>query len=191
MSIILATLTLMLADSLASWGHCRTSDPEKVQRLRGALVGTTGDWGLCDQFFAWYADPDEGALPTGSNDQSLDALIVSVDGLAWSDGKSRGLHPVHEPVWAVGSGMELALGAVYAGACLLEALAIVCERGASCGWPVRWYSLDGREGVITREHWLTCTQLPLLLLERPYPHGLRPAETANNGYREAPCTIIP
>lgn len=190
MSILVATPTLMLADSCASWGACRTHDPQKVQRIAGALVGTTGEWGPCDLFYQWYAQQDD-PPPVTSSETQMDALILSSEGLCWSDGRSKGLHPLHEPVWAVGSGMQLALGAVWAGACLLDALAVTCERGASCGWPVRWYSLDGRAGVITRDQWATCTGVPVGLLESPYPQGLRAAARANNGYREVPCTIMP
>jgi hypothetical protein len=171
MTIIIATTSGIVSDSQTRWGDAVLATPFKIKQCGAALVGVAGDWGLADAWLAAYRPDTELPVLQASGDRTIDVLVVWQEALWWADQLSTVLSPLHEPVWAVGSGMFLALGALWAGASVLEAAAITCERGSGCGWPLQWRDVAGNGGCLRRESWLTNTSIHEKILdERPWPY---------------------
>lgn len=103
----------------------RSSTVEKVVRLPdGSLLGCSGDSPDCEAFRQWVVGGQVGPRPSA---KSLSALHLQPDGtlLYYS---VRGLGVTAEAPAAVGSGNELALGAMLAGVSPKRAVEIAAER---------------------------------------------------------------
>lgn len=110
-------------------------DRPKVHRLDdGRIVGAAGNSFDADAWVAWVSTGKNGDCPIQGD--SFVALILNLDGsVLWVDHKGR---EVLTPVpCAIGSGEEIALGAMDAGVSPYRAVEIACNRDIYSGGPVR------------------------------------------------------
>ena len=108
--------------------HC-----EKLYRIRGRLVGVCGeDKGTLAyvEFFTKGGKPDDWEFSDAS------ALVLCPKrGILHYDASGRP-DPVKESFFAIGSGAQVALGAMEHGATAAEAVAAACRWNTECGLPV-------------------------------------------------------
>ena len=103
---------------------------QKVHRLKdGRVVGACGLTTSCQQLIRWL---DEGGeKPT--LDEDVVALVLNVDGsVDWIDNNFEIVRGQMLPA-AIGSGGDLATGAMLAGKSPKEAVELVCTRQIDCG----------------------------------------------------------
>lgn len=134
MTIIITDGKEMVADKM-SWGTT-INTTTKVFKINGMMVGFAGRQLNIESAKKWAEDgfiPD--AMPESQKDreQSCSIMAVNQEGeiLVYENGpypwkSESGLH-------ATGTGAELALGAVFAGATLATAVCIAIHRGGMCG----------------------------------------------------------
>lgn len=126
---------------------------EKIQRINGWLIGTAGDSTAGDQFKLWFGDtcklgrlekPPESILLNGAEHKSsLTVLMVNC--------KSKEVYymseasfPVklHKPFHAIGSGSEVAIGAMAMSADAVQAIKVVSKHISGIGGKIRSLKVD-------------------------------------------------
>lgn len=148
---------LLAADSQVNSGMLTMGlAPRKITackiRKEVWFCGVAGDAGMCttaldtfdklasvEKFVKWFY-----ALTLKDNDSPIIVFMVRPNGksvmfLSLKD------DPVEEicPYYAIGSGMELALGALGAGATAIDAVTIACRHDLRSSLPVTWYDQYG------------------------------------------------
>jgi ATP-dependent protease HslVU (ClpYQ) peptidase subunit len=116
-------------------------DRRKVFRLEdGRIVGGAGNSADVASWVEWLAAGKSGECPVV--DDAFAALILHRDGsVLWVDHKGREM-PIMLPA-ATGSGEEIAIGAMDAGASPEEAVAIACKRDIYSGGTIIVEALSG------------------------------------------------
>lgn len=103
----------------------------KVRRLNdGSLVGTAGDVAFGERFVDWLNNG--GVAPELKMDGGFTALILKPDGELLLSGQDCKPTPVEAP-YAIGSGMDLAIGAMVAGASPKRAVEIASDYDPDTG----------------------------------------------------------
>jgi ATP-dependent protease HslVU (ClpYQ) peptidase subunit len=150
---------VMACDSKASEGHLFVTKYKKVERLsNGALWGSAGDCDTreVDKLLA-KASPER--MPTraqlAKTSTSMHGLLVFPGGKVFgiyiyqvgehTDEWTAQVLEIVEPFCAVGSGGELALAAMAAGASAGDAVRIACKYDAYSGEPVHEHRLVERK----------------------------------------------
>jgi len=137
MTTIACNRTCMACDSLTDHGTTRLRSNSKISRIRNELIGSSGLTDGNILFLEWY----RGDRKTRSKIE-LDICMLVLN--------QRGIFLYHQnlvpsqvkhPFYAVGSGAEVALGAMHAGASPKEAVEIACKVNINTGPPVRVYKL--------------------------------------------------
>lgn len=108
---------------------CVMASAVKVRRLHdGALVGTAGDVGFGMAVVEWL---ENGGPPPALKDDGS-ALLLETSGECFVLDHNCNRIPVEAPV-SIGSGMDLAIGAMMAGATPAEAVAIAAQKDPHTG----------------------------------------------------------
>lgn len=106
---------------------------QKVFRKGGLLYATTGCSGLGDAFLTWVANGMRGDAPTMKRDdgEANGLLFPGDDRVVW---RFKDVWASHRaPYFAFGSGAEIALGAMIAGATAEAAVRAAAQRDTSTG----------------------------------------------------------
>jgi hypothetical protein len=106
----------------------------KVHRVGDLLVGLSGGSDFCVAFLEWFkAGRPRDAFPeTQKHDDYACALVIE-GGKAFTYDRTPFPVPMLEPIVAIGSGREVALGAMTAGATAAEAVLIASRWMDCCG----------------------------------------------------------
>lgn len=108
----------MASDSQVTWGtgikvfYGITYGGGKIERIGNYIVGCAGDVSAIKQFKEWFRTQDPKSRPKITD--PFQAIVMSTAGV-WEFDNSLIPTPVSPP-YAIGSGRELALGAMRAGA---------------------------------------------------------------------------
>ncbi len=135
----------MAADSLTIIEDLRFGRNEKVRRVyRGLgnpshLVAGSGQSRHINRFLEWYGTFDAPERPDLGEDFA--GLALTPEGIFYYDGGCYGV-PMDLDYWAIGSGAQIALGAMAMGASPKEAVVIACGFDVGSGGPVRSERLD-------------------------------------------------
>lgn len=135
---------VMAADRRVTSGHTRDSRMRKVaKRYDGALIGFCGVASICQRYANWFLTGEKGAAPSlGTNsDDDGHVLIVRPNGKVEFHDRF-GWHPISGPYFAIGSGSDIAFGALEMGASARKAVAIAARRDTNTGDGVTWVKLD-------------------------------------------------
>lgn len=119
----------MAGDTQTTGGNHRVSFRPKVHRAPdGRLFGSSGLTWCCERFARWMMEGGE----KPELDEDFCALVLNTDGSI--DYYCRKFEPVrYQAPMAVGSGDDLAIGAMLAGKGPAEAVAIAIERDVRSG----------------------------------------------------------
>lgn len=110
---------ILAADSLTTCNGLRDGYRQKIFRVGRVLVGGSGSSAVCLKFRDWVANGMKGDSPF-SGAEGGNGLVVSEAGVVcWS---SSGPITVYAPFYSLGSGYEIALGAMDQGASAEEAV---------------------------------------------------------------------
>jgi ATP-dependent protease HslVU (ClpYQ) peptidase subunit len=106
---------IMAADSTIWEDGCRAYSAKKIRRLSdGSLVGFAGNYDDVGDVIDWLEAGAKGPKP---RTDLLDALVVRPNGKVFRLVQvSKRLLPAEGPYFAIGMGMQAALGAMFAGA---------------------------------------------------------------------------
>jgi hypothetical protein len=131
---------VLAADTLATSNCLRDNYGTKIWRVGKLLVAASGNKACCLRFRTWVADGMEGESPFEGADLG-NGLVIAPDGniVCWGE---NGPWPVTVPFYTLGSGYQLALGALAAGASAIEAVKIAAEYDTHTGGEVESLTLE-------------------------------------------------
>lgn len=144
MTVIVWRNGIMAADTLSYIhnGECRMpGEVQKIWRLaNGSLLGHAGVRRQAHALMRWVEEGEKGEPPdTGE----VTAILAERGGrLRLFDGKSERDHD-DVPFYAIGSGAQVALGALYQGATAIQAAQIACLVSPYCGGNIRFERIGG------------------------------------------------
>lgn len=135
MTTIAATMDAIAGDRMVTDDTTGTWYPAiKVRRIKGAVVGASGDSGDCIRFLDWAeAGFPEKKKPKFAIDSASESaarlLLVNAQGIHMMDSDDPYPELVAKDFYAIGSGSKGAMGALYAGKSLLDAMdiAFACD----------------------------------------------------------------
>lgn len=106
---------VMAADTMMTFGSTLIDGRIKIARRDdGALIGAAGLCGRSEAFRAWALGGEVGNAPDMKDSTGI---IVEPDGaVRVFDGEENGSYTIRPPYFAIGSGTDHALGAMFAGA---------------------------------------------------------------------------
>lgn len=137
MTIIAYDRKAVSVDSLISSGNIRAGSAEKFIALpQGGYAFACGDWGASRSIFMALL-----ASETPDASHYSDCTIITIDnnGKVWEQDGCPHKEPVRR-AWAWGSGRELALGALLAGASSKKAAEIAAKYDSTCGGTVHTFT---------------------------------------------------
>jgi ATP-dependent HslUV protease subunit HslV len=108
---------VLAADTLVISGSSRAGHMSKLLKTRrGALVGISGEVEGTTRFLDWMRSGRRGKPPATDDDSGCRGIVVEPDGsvLFWDGGPA--LFPKRGAYFALGSGRDVALGALAMGA---------------------------------------------------------------------------
>jgi ATP-dependent protease HslVU (ClpYQ) peptidase subunit len=123
----------MAGDGLVASGHAVSSmSAVKIIRLEdGSLVGFSGDCASVELAKAWFID-GENSKDKPTLDSDFSALVLRKTGkVFWFGEKLYGVE--YEAPAAIGSGCEIAIGAMEAGLAPAQAVKVAAKRMISVG----------------------------------------------------------
>lgn len=120
---------VMAADTLVSSGDILRGETSKLWRMAdGSLLGLCGQAGFGDVIVAWlHGGANYGERPVIPDDANMWGLWVRPDGTVYAMSSRLVLAPVEATFHAIGSGNELALGAMSMGASAEEAVEVAAR----------------------------------------------------------------
>lgn len=127
---------VLAADSLATAGGIRDSEVLKVRKIGRLLTAGCGSGALCEKFVGWVQRGMPGNSPWEGSGADGNSLLVAPDRSLVVFGVN-GPWRVDRPFYALGSGGDIALGAMAAGASAEEAVEIAIRFDVYSGGPIR------------------------------------------------------
>lgn len=116
----------------------------KVYKHDGWLLGGAGAVSEMVQFRDWFLDNREGKPPEVKADQS-EFMIVSPTGVVHWCGSAQSMCEMTGTFFAIGSGFEVAVGAMAHGATALQAIEIAADLNNMTRRPIIVERLDNME----------------------------------------------
>lgn len=124
----------LAADRRSTTGDGAISVVTKIHRVRGMLVGTTGDQSVGRELLAWFeaaAVPSD--FPASARDDKATLVTIRPTGVIehYTTGPQPCRFEVARMAW--GCGRDFARAAMECGRSAREAVALTCELNAFCG----------------------------------------------------------
>jgi 20S proteasome alpha/beta subunit len=132
----------LAADTLATCGNLRDGYMSKIQRIRGFLVAGAGSVPIYLRFVDWVASGMRGESPYIGSEYNGNGLLITPEyALCFS---RLGPWRITTPFYSIGSGWELALGAMEMGASAEEAVRIAMRWDTGSGGEIMTLKLSHR-----------------------------------------------
>lgn len=147
------TIIVWDGETLAADKQATTNDlvrkVTKIRRIRGHLVGVSGDWDRGQEVFDWFekgAEPEKMPAFQKVTDDFVGMLVITPDKRVLKYERSHVPMDFSEEDWfCMGSGRDYAYGALYMGADAASAVMAACAFSPSCGEGVDILRLEGGE----------------------------------------------
>jgi len=136
----------LAADSMCSLGSIRYTTRKLVRLTDGGLLGAAGKTNEITKLVKWL----NGDLPTMPKISSLHAIHVTPESLVYLYAGGCDDMPVLDQYVAVGTGGDIALGAMESGKSAHLAVEIACRRDSGSGPPVESITLRPAAGLTSR-----------------------------------------
>lgn len=130
---------VLASDSLVTSGGQRDGLTRKIWRHGRLLVGGAGSTSICHRFYEWVRAGMRGRCPVeGTNNANGFVIAPTGEVVVWG---SQGPWLNTTGMVAFGTGGDLAMGAMLAGASAEEAVAVAIKLDVHSGGPIRSLSL--------------------------------------------------
>lgn len=138
MTIVCIKDGIIASDSLVSQGDIKLGEGQKIFNLDDYIVGIAGTYSQALLFVQWLADGKPEKLPDIEGEKNFDCLVYSkVDKRVYFFTNGFTGDYIKSKNYAIGCGMDLALGAMEAGATAEQAVAIAIKRSTNCGGKIQ------------------------------------------------------
>ncbi len=130
---------VLAADTLSTANGLRDDYGPKVWKHKGVLGAAAGTGAICLKFQDWVRNGMPGDCPFQGTDGG-NGIVVAPDGqmVCWG---TNGPWPVKQPFYTLGSGYQIALGAMEMGATAVEAVVAAMKFDTSTGGEVQFVRL--------------------------------------------------
>lgn len=142
MTVIAWDGTTLAADKQLTHANLKRT-VTKVKKIRDHLVGTAGDWDGCTQLMRWFergALPDE--FPSKGREQYAGLVVITPERQILKYEQLSLPYEIEDPIFALGTGREVAMGALEMGATSVRAVQIACKYINDCGMGIDWVEFD-------------------------------------------------
>lgn len=134
---------VLVSDSLTCKGPQAFGSVRKIVKNKdGVMVGGAGTTAEVNMLLDWYIDEDEEKPPLQALGlKDFEGIIIEPDGKVYLLDDT--IYPFHikQPCYALGSGADMAYGAMFAGASAEEAVKICIKNSAGCGGKIQKLTL--------------------------------------------------
>src|SRR6185312_1506553 len=134
MTVVCVRDGVMATDSRATAEDGKAHRCEKLYRFGPLIVGVSGSHPGCMAFVRYFRARAEEQDDYDFEGASALVLCPKRGILIFDDCGEP--DPVQEPFFAIGSGGQVALGAMHMGASAVQAVEAACRWNASCGLPI-------------------------------------------------------
>lgn len=153
MTVIVYRDGVMASDSLLSGQGVRCGEAEKVRDINGWLIGISGNWGVACELFDWFEQECRDSIKRPPSQIHVDddkypigvllvrkssGAVFCIDGLGYPQ-------RINAPFYAIGSGAEVALGAMEMGADAIKAVKAACKFNCYCGGRIRHVRMEKKK----------------------------------------------
>lgn len=140
MTTIAANKDKMVSDSKVTWETKSEDHTYSAQKLflhpkTGDIIGAAGDNNHIEAFLAWYGTRKK--KPEFGANADFEAIVLTTKGDIWVYDETLSRDKIKGDFYAVGSGGNAALGALYMGATLEQAVEIACKVDPHSGPPTQ------------------------------------------------------
>lgn len=147
MSVVAYRDGVMACDARVTAGGLVIGSMIKVRRFGDGkdvvLCGAVGDADSIIQFFKYVeSGMDADYLPSFGSDVTFSGMTVDADSNVYLYYNSMNQCEVTAPYYAIGSGDEVAMGAMYFKSTAIDAVKAACAHTTTCGGPIYAISLD-------------------------------------------------
>lgn len=143
MTTIAANREMMACDSQCQSGNLCSAVDKMFRLPNGALIGAAGELEICMLFVDWYKNGCDETPGMWDTSASFSGLVLTPKGKLIEFGPRLVPQVIKEKFHAVGSGCELAIGAMEAGADPIQAVKIACKRDSGTGGRVHYKRISG------------------------------------------------
>ena len=148
MTVIAWDNKIVCSDSRSTDGNGGATICNKLFRIskgvhKGHVLATAGHDTAGMSFVEWYTDPKLEKPKIQFEDEFFLIAIFTPDGAFYADDHCV-LIPFQKGPYAIGSGGDIALGAMSMGASPAKAVRIACRYNAFCGLPIQTMKLPER-----------------------------------------------
>jgi ATP-dependent protease HslVU (ClpYQ) peptidase subunit len=119
----------------------------KIARHGSVLIGTAGEGALCQEMINWIrAGADPASIPPRQlTEDWVHVVMITPPGNVWFFARSATPTLFEDPIFAMGSGRDYALAAMYLGLTAEKAVAVACHFDADCGMGIDMLELEQPE----------------------------------------------
>ena len=133
---------VLAGDTMTVHGNTYEGDTRKVDRTEdGILYGAGGRLHDCERFKRWVQGGMQGDLEV--RDESFQGIVIKPDGKVTLYDEGSFPIDITAPFYAIGTGKDLALGAMCVGANALQAMAVAMKMDVCTSQNVNYVFLDG------------------------------------------------
>jgi ATP-dependent protease HslVU (ClpYQ) peptidase subunit len=138
---------ILASDSACYAGTTKVHSMKKVWRISGHLVGLAGDVDAINAFKKWFAAGADVEKYPIEKKQQLAVIVVTPEGkvFTYEDRDPIPLEIIDGEYVAVGSGADVALGAMHAGASAPEAIKAAIAHSAKTDGKIQMITLRPEE----------------------------------------------
>lgn len=125
----------LAADKMANFSGvpCTTT---KIHHINNCLVGYSGDSAIGLEMLEWFrkgADPEKFPAVQREKDDWVGLLVIQPNKSIWRYERSPYPISFEDKQFAIGSGRDFALAAMYLGKIAAEAVEVACKFDVNCG----------------------------------------------------------
>jgi 20S proteasome alpha/beta subunit len=141
---------ILACDSQATSGHLKTGTFMKIGKVGRVLYGGCGNASMVREFNAWIANGLQGEMPKleFDEDDGMAGLVV-YENKRFLSFERTGIVALNAEYMAMGSGRELALGAMAMGATAIQAVQAAMQHDIYSGGPIQSVSLHPKQNFKT------------------------------------------
>ena len=134
---------VLAADTLTVAGGSRIGEVRKIARgPSGMLAGAAGDTAQCARFLRQVEAGKVDGFDLEATDCGFNGLMVAADGSLHRVGPGGDVWPISAGFAAIGSGSDIALGALHMGATAEQVVEAAIRFDTTCGGAVQTERLD-------------------------------------------------
>ncbi len=140
MTIVVYRNGVLAADTLLSAGQTAWAFGKKIRQAKdGALIGACGNIAFVQEFLDWAEQENRCEFEPPKSSSTNQGILITKKQTLYYVGKNP--VPIKGPYFVLGSGSDIAMGALWMGATAIEAVHAAIDHNVHCDGQVEWLEL--------------------------------------------------